>query len=189
MPGSRHYVGLALATMAPRRSSTTAASAGPPFKETIHDERDVRPRGLLRRRGAERARSTRVVDIRVHINAARAGSPRQYFLQHGTMDRGAHECGQRQVVDDRVARVIEKDMRVTDNGDGTRDRPRSSQPATPCSTARTGRRSPGTRARLGSSSSSTRAVRRSLDDVSRRVVRESTGRSDDFCTAAVAALS
>ena len=82
------------------------------------------------------------------------------------------------------ATVTEKDLRVTDNGDGTLtilvlatgNAVLYGPPA---------RRLPGTLARFASSSSSTRAVR----SCSRRVVRESTGRSDDFCTAAVAALS
>ncbi len=78
----------------------TAASAGPPFRETIHDEADVRPRRLLRRLGTERRdRSCRRTCTRPH-QSARSAWPGVLPPARQRWTRGAHESGKRHVPDE-----------------------------------------------------------------------------------------
>jgi len=159
----------------------TAASAGPPFRETIHDERTFVLDDYCDVSGLS-VEIARVVDIRVHINPH--GRDRlEYFLQHGIWTEVLTNLSNGTSLTS-VARVIEKDLRVTDNGDGTVTvLIQATGNATLYDTGgKAIARGPGqTRLEL--------VFDESGAELSRRVVRESTGRSDDFCTAAVAALS
>jgi hypothetical protein len=167
-----------------------AASAGPGqvFRETIHDEfefvdDDFCDAGLT-------VEVAVVLDIRVQA-VAHGSDGLVYFLQHGTetdvltnLENGRSLTA--------FSLVIEKDLRVTDNGDGTltvlilatgngvlyRDDGKAIA------------RNPG-QIRLellidhgGTSKDSSGGM-----VLSEELVKGSTGRSDDFCEAAVPALS
>ena len=167
-----------------------AASAGPGqvFRETIHDEfefvdDDFCDAGLT-------VEVAVVLDIRVHA-VAHGSDGLVYFLQHGTetdvltnLENGRSLTA--------FSLVIEKDLRVTDNGDGT---------LTVLILA-TGNgvlygedgkaiaRNPG-QIRIELLVDHGGTPNDPSDDVvlSEELVKGSTGRSDDFCEAAVAALS
>ena len=177
----RHRLGaLALATIA-AALVTTAASAGPPFKETIHDEQTFVLDDYCDVSGLS-VEIARVVDIRVHINPH--GRDRlEYFLQHGTWTEALTNVANGKSLTS-VARVIEKDMRVMENSDGT---------VTVLIQATGNATLYGTNGKAIARGPGQVRLELVFDEsgaeLSRRVVRESTGRSDDFCTAAVAALS
>jgi len=167
-----------------------AASAGPGqvFRETIHDEfefvdDDFCDAGLT-------VEVAVVLDIRVQA-VAHGSDGLVYFLQHGTetdvltnLENGRSLTA--------FSLVIEKDLRVTDNGDGT---------LTVLILA-TGNgvlygedgkaiaRNPG-QIRIELLVDHGGTPNDPSDDVvlSEELVKGSTGRSDDFCEAAVAALS
>jgi hypothetical protein len=160
---------------------TTAAIAGPPFRETIHDERTFVLGDYCDVPGLN-VEITRIVDFGVHVNP-HGPDGLEYFLQHGTWSEVLTNQANGASLTS-FARVIEKDLRVTENGDGT---------VTVLILA-TGNavlydemgkaiaRNPG----------QTRLVivfDENGAEVSREIVKESTGRSDDFCQAAVGALS
>jgi hypothetical protein len=156
-----------------------AASAGPPVRETIHVEgNDIVLEDFCDVEGLDVTLDF-VMDTRVHI-VPHGPDRLEYFLQHGTRSEVLSANGTSLTS---FSRVTEKDMRVTDNGDGT---------VTVLILA-TGNavlydekgkaiaRNPG----------QTRLVivfDENGDEVSREVVKESTGRSDDFCEAALAAF-
>jgi len=165
----------------------TAATAGQPSRETIHVEESFEVEDFCDVEGMT-VQLDRVLDMRVRISA-RGREGLAYFMQHGTIDEVMTFEG---TSISSHAKVIEKDLRVTDNGDGT---------LTVLILA-TGNavlygpdgkaiaRNPGqTRFELLLDDGGTPAD--PFDDVELdfRVVKESTGRSDDFCTAAVAALT
>ena len=126
----------------------------------------------------------RVVDIARAHQPARAGSP-GVLPPARYVDRGAHESWPTASSLTSVARVIEKDMRVMEQQRRHRDGPDpGNRQRNALRHEREGnRQGPGAGSARAASSTSSGA------ELSRRVVRESTGRSDDFCTAAVAALS
>jgi hypothetical protein len=143
---------LALATTA-AVVFAAAASAGPPFRETIHEEFEFVDTNFCD--AGLTVEVAVVLDIRVHANPH--GRDRLvYFMQHATeTDVFTNLANGKSVTS--FAKVIEKDQRVTielliDHG-GTPNDP--------------------------------------SDDVvlSEELVKGSTGRSDDFCEAAVPALS
>ena len=156
-----------------------AASAGPPVRETIHVEgNDILLEDFCEEDGLDVTLDF-VMDIRVHI-VPHGPDGLEYFLQHGTRSEVLTANGTSLTS---FSRVTEKDLRVSDNGDGT---------VTVLILA-TGNavlydengkaiaRNPG----------QTRFVivfDESGAEVSREIVKASTGRSDDFCNAAVAAL-
>lgn len=165
----------------------TAATAGQPFRETVHVEASLEVENFCDVEGMT-VQLDRVLDMRVTISA-RGREGLAYFLQHGTIDEVMTFEG---TSISSHASVIEKDLRVTDNGDGTLTvlilstgnavlyGPNGEAIA----------RNPGqTRFELVLDDGGTPTD--PFDDVELdfRVVKESTGRSDDFCTAAVAALS
>jgi hypothetical protein len=157
-----------------------AASAGPPVRDTIHVEgNDIVLEDFCDVEGLD-ATLDFVMDIRVHI-VSHGPEGLEYFLQHGTRREVLTANGKSLTS---FSRVTEKDMRVTDNGDGT---------VTVLILA-TGNavlydengkaiaRNPG----------QTRLVivfDENGDELSREVVKGSTGRSDDFCDAAVPVLT
>ena len=155
------------------------ASAGPPIRETIHVDGSFVETDFCGEEGLD-VDIAFVMDIRVHI-VPHGRDRLEYFLQHGTRTEVISANG---TTLRSFSRVTEKDMRVTDSGDGT---------VTVLILA-TGNavlygedgkaivRNPG----------QTRFVivfDANGEELSREVVKGSTGRSDDFCDAAVAALS
>ena len=158
---------------------TATAGAAKADRFTIHDERTFAVEDFCDVDGLT-VTIARTVDIRVHV-VPHGSDGLEYYLQHGAWTEVLTN-GDTSLTS--FARVIEKDLRVTDNGDGT---------VTVLILA-TGNgvlygedgkaiaRNPG-QVRLELVFDENGA------ELSRRVVRESTGRSDDFCDAAVAALS
>jgi hypothetical protein len=93
-----------------------AASAGPVFRETIHDEDSFVVENYCDEEGLT-VEVASVLDLRVH--AVPHGADRlDYFLQHGVRTETLTNLANGASLTS-VARVIEKDLRVTDNGDGT----------------------------------------------------------------------
>jgi hypothetical protein len=165
-----------------------AAGAGPPFRETIHDEFEFVDPDFC---GAGFPVEVAVVlDIRVH--ALPHGSDRLvYFLQHATETDVLTNLENGRSLRS-FARVIEKDLRITDNGDGTLT---ILILATGNATlyGENGKaiaRNPGQiRVELLIDHGGT--PNDPSDDVllAEEIVKGSTGRSDDFCDAAVPALT
>ena len=166
-----------------------AASAGPPFRETIHDEGTEVINDFCDVEGLT-VELAFVLDLRVH--AVPHGRDRLvYFLQHGKRTEVITNLANDRSVSS-VAKVIEKDLRVTDNGDGTLT----------ILVLATGNavlygedgkaiaRNPGQiRFELVVDHGGTPNDPFDDEILDFRIVKESTGRSDDFCEAAVAALS
>ena len=157
----------------------STAGAGRVDRFTIHDERTFDLEDFCEVEGLT-VTITRTVDLRVQI-VSRGSAGVEYFLQHG-VSKEVLTNGDTSLTS--IATVNEKDLRVTDNGDGT---------VTALIIA-TGNavlygedgkaiaRNPG-QLRLELVFDANGA------ELSRRVVRESTGRTDDFCDAAVPALT
>jgi hypothetical protein len=169
-------------------AAAAGAKPGQVFRKTIHDEFEFVDDNFCD--AGLTVEVAVVLDIRVH--AVPHGRDRLvYFLQHGTetdvftnLDNGKSIRS--------FARVIEKDMRVTDNGDGTLT---VVIQATGNATlyGENGKaiaRNPGQiRIELLIDHGGTPNDPSDDEVLSEEVVRGSTGRSDDFCEAAVAALS
>jgi hypothetical protein len=169
-------------------AAAAGAKPGQVFRDTIHDEFEFVDDNFCD--AGLTVEVAVVLDIRVH--AVPHGRDRLvYFLQHGTetdvftnLDNGKSIRS--------FARVIEKDMRVTDNGDGTLT---VLIQATGNATlyGENGKaiaRNPGQiRIELLIDHGGTPNDPSDDEVLSEELVRGSTGRSDDFCEAAVAALS
>ena len=165
----------------------STAGAGTPLRDTIHDEYALQEEDYCDVPGLT-VDVAGVIDIRVQVSS-KGRDGLDYFLQHVTQTEtlSANGVSIRSVTD-----FVEKDLHVTDNGDGT---------LTVLIVA-TGNevlygpdgkaiaRNPG-QVRLGFLVDDNGTPDDPFDDVvlDRQVVKESTGRSDDFCDAAVAALS
>jgi hypothetical protein len=156
------------------------ASAGPPVTFTIHDERnDIVLEDFCEVEGLDVTLDV-VLDIRVHVNP-HGPHGLEYFLQHGTDSRTLSANGTTLTS---FSRVTEKDLRVTDNGDGTVTVLilATGNAVLYDESGKAIARNPG----------QTRLVivfGANGEELSREIVKGSTGRSDDFCDAAVAALS
>ena len=168
----------------------TAAPAGQAARETIHDEGELVLEDFCGVEGMT-VDAAYVVDLRVHV--VRHGRDRQaYFLQHGTRTETLTNRATGKTVTS-VAKVIEKDLRVTDNGDGTLTVLvlATGNAVLYGADGKAIARDPGqVRFELLVDQAGTPAD--PSDDevvVFLGVVKESTGRSDDFCEAAVSALS
>ena len=97
-------------------TSGAAAGAGQVFRETVHDEGDFVLEDFCDQPGMT-VDVAFALDVRVH--AVPHGRARlEYFLQHGVRTEVLTNPANGKSVTS-VAKVIEKDMRVTDNGDGT----------------------------------------------------------------------
>ena len=166
----------------------TAAVAGQVVRETVHDEFQFVDDNFCDA-GLE-VEVAAVLDFRVH--AVPHGADRLvYFLQHGTRTEMLTNPANGRTLRS-FARVIEKDLRVTDNGDGTLtvlilatgnavlyDQNRKAIA-----------RNPGQiRLELLIDHGGTPNDPSDDEVIAEEVVRESTGRSDDFCGAAVPALT
>jgi hypothetical protein len=185
----RHKTPVAMLVLAMAAAVFAAAAvAGPPVRDTIHVEETVVDPDFC---GVGlNAEVDLVMDIRVH--AVPHGRDRLvYFLQHGTRTDVVTNLANGNSVT-AVASVVEKDKRVTDNGDGTLT----------ILILATGNavlygpdgkaiaRDPGQiRFELVVDHGGTPNDPSDDAELDFRIVKESTGRSDDFCTAAVGALS
>jgi hypothetical protein len=165
-----------------------AAGAGPVFRETIHDEFEFVDPDFC---GAGLTVEVAVVlDIRVH--AVPHGRDRLvYFLQHGTETDVLTNLENGRSLRS-FARVIEKDLRVTDNGDGTLTVLilATGNAVLYGENGKAIARNPGQiRVELLIDHGGT--PNDPSDDVvlAEELVKSSTGRSDDFCEAAVTALT
>jgi hypothetical protein len=180
--GAMPALGLVLAALA------ATADAGQVFRETIHDERNIVLEDYCGVPGLT-VELASTLDMRVHV-VPHGRDGLAYFLQHGTVREVLTNPATGKSLTS-VARVTEKDLRVTDNGDGT---------ITVLDLA-TGNavlygtdgkaiaRNPGqTRFELLIDDGGTPADPSDDEVIGQEVVKESTGRSDDFCEAAVPAL-
>ena len=171
-------------------AAAAAADARQVFRETIHDERDIVLEDFCDVAGLT-VELTSVLDMRVNV-VSRGPSGLTYFLQHGVTREVIHNPATGTSLTS-VATVTEKDMRVTENGDGTLT----------ILILSTGNavlygpdgkaiaRNPGqTRFEILVDDAGT-PNDPSDDEFLGRLgtVKESTGRTDDFCEAAVPALN
>jgi hypothetical protein len=167
-----------------------AASAGLIFRDTIHEEEtfvidDFCGAGLT-------VRDEFAIDLRVQaVSKGRDGLA--YFLQHGQIVDHFTNLANGKTVTGVVGPVLEKDQRVTDNGNGTLtililatgNAVLYDESGTAIA------RDPG-QVRFEILVDDNGTPTDPFDDefiADLGVVKESTGRSDDFCEAAVAALS
>jgi hypothetical protein len=158
-----------------------AASGGQVFRETIHDE-STRVENPFCDDPDMTVQVESVVDIRVQ--AVPHGRDRlAYFLSHGIRTETLANLDNDKSLTS-VASVIEKDMRVTDNGDGTLT-------VLILATGNSVLYGEDGKAIARNPGQTRFEIVFGPDDevLDFRVVKESTGRSDDFCEAAVAALS
>ena len=167
-----------------------AASAGQVFRETIHDE-DTLVLADFCDQQALTVELAFVLDLRVH--AVPHGRDRlDYFLQHGIRTEVLTNPANGKSLTS-VATVIEKDMRVTDNGDGTMTILilASGNAVLYGENGKAIARDPGQiRFKILIDHGGTPTD--PTDDeflADLGVVKDSTGRSDDFCEAAVPALT
>ena len=165
-----------------------AASAGPPFRETIHDEfsfvdDNFCDAGLT-------VEVAVVLDFRIQANAH--GRDRLvYFLQHGNVTEVMTNLDNGRSVRS-VSKFLEKDQRVTDNGDGTLTVvfKATGNAVLYGANGKAIARNPG-QVQFELLIDHGGTPNDPSDDVvlSEEQVKGSTGRSDDFCAAAVPALS
>jgi hypothetical protein len=167
---------------------TAAAGAGPPFRETIHDEFEFVDDDFC---GAGLTVEVSVVlDIRVQA-IAHGRDGLVYFLQHGTetdvLTNLANGKSPRS-----FALVIDKDLRVTDNGDGTLTVLvlATGNAMLYGENGKATARNPGQiRVELLIDHGGTPNDPSDDQVLSEELVKGSTGRSDDLCEAAVPALT
>jgi len=165
------------------------ADARQVYRETIHDQRDIVLEDFCGVPGMT-VELTSVLDMRVHV-VPHGRDRLSYFLQHGTTREVLTNPATGTTLTS-LARVTEKDMHIEANGDGTLT----------ILVLSTGNavlygpdgkaiaRNPGqTRFELVVDDGGTPADPSDDEVLSQTVVKESTGRSDDFCEAAVPALS
>lgn len=181
-------LGAILALVVATAVLAAAAGAGPPFRETIHDEFEFVDADFC---GAGLTVEVAVVlDIRVHA-VAHGPDGLVYFLSHGTeTDVLTNLANGRSLTS--FARVIEKDLRITDNGDGTLTILilATGNAVLYGENGKAIARNPG-QIRLELLIDHGGTPNDPSDDVvlAEELVKGSTGRSDDFCEAAVPALS
>ena len=180
---------LALAATAAVTLAATA-SAGQVFRETIHDEDTLVLGDFCDEQGLT-VELTFVLDLRVH--AVPHGRDRlDYFLQHGIRTEVLTNPANGKSLTS-VAKVIEKDMRVTDNGDGTMTILilATGNAVLYGENGKAIARNPG-QIRFEILIDHGGTPTDPTDDeflADLGVVKDSTGRSDDFCEAAVPALT
>ena len=168
---------------------TAIAGAGNVFKETIHDEGTIVLEDFCDEPGLT-VELAFAMDIRLQVGPK--GRDRlDYFLQHGTRTEVLTNVATGRFVTS-TAKVIEKDLRVTDNGDGTLTVLvlATGNAVLYAANGKAIARNPGqTRFELVIDQAGTPGDPFDDEVVSQSVVKESTGRSDDFCAAAVGELS
>ena len=167
-----------------------AASAGQVFRETIHEEGTLVLENFCDVPGLTIERAF-VLDLRVHV-APHGRDRLQYFLQHGIRTEVLTNSANAKSLTS-VAKVIEKDLRVTDNGDGTLTILilATGNAVLYAENGKAIARNPG-QIRFEILIDHGGTPNDPSDDeflADLGVVKGSTGRSDDFCKAAVPALS
>ena len=163
------------------------ASAGQVFRETIHVEDEFDLEDFCDVQGLT-VNVAFVLDIRVQV-VSRGRDGLAYFLQHGTRTEVLTANGTSLTS---VARVIEKDLRVTDNGDGTLTVLilATGNAVLYGENGKAIARNPGqVRFEILLDHGGTPNDPSDDTELDFQVVKGSTGRSDDFCEAAVSALS
>jgi hypothetical protein len=166
-----------------------AASAGPPFRETIHDEGTEVITDFCDVEGLTVVREF-VLDLRIHA-LPHGPDGLVYFLAHGKQTEVITNLANDRSVSS-VASVTEKDLRVTDNGDGTLTILilATGNAVLYGEDGKAIARNPGqVRFELVVDHGGTPNDPSDDVELDFRLVKESTGRSDDFCEAAVPALS
>lgn len=165
----------------------SAASAGRVFRDTIHDEYAFEVENFCDVPGLT-VGIEGVLDIRVHV-VPHGPDGLDYFVQHGTQAETltANGASLRS-----LAVVNEKDLHVTDNGDGTLTVliVATGNAVVYGEDGKAIARNPGqTRFEIVFGDNGTPDD--PFDDIELdfQVVKDSTGRSDDFCAAAVGALT
>jgi len=181
-------ISLALLALAVASAAVLAAvaSAGQPLRETIHVDETAELENFCDVDGMT-VGLHRVMDIRVQINT-RGRDGFAYFMQHGTRSEVFTFEGTSLTSS---TRVNEKDLRITDNGDGTVTvlilATGNSVLYGPNGTAIA--RQPGQiRFELVIDDGGTPTDGSDDEVLSFEVVKGSTGRSDDFCEAALPAF-
>jgi hypothetical protein len=168
---------------------TSAASAGQVTRETIHEEGTV-VLGDFCDVGGLTVEQSFVMDLRV--KAVPHGRDRLvYFLSHGKRTEVITNLANDRFVTSKT-KVIEKDLRVTDNRDGTLTILilATGNAVVYGENGKAIARNPGQfRFELVVDHGGTPNDPADDEELSFRVVKESTGRSDDFCEAVVPALS
>lgn len=167
-----------------------AASAGQVFRETIHEKDTLVLEDFCDVAGLTVERAF-VLDLRVHV-VPHGRDRLQYFLQHGIRPEVLTNPANGKSLTS-VAKVIEKDLRVTDNGDGTLTILilATGNAVLYGENGKAIARSPG-QIRFEILIDHGGTPNDPSDDeflADLGVVKGSTGRSDDFCEAAVPALS
>jgi hypothetical protein len=165
-----------------------AASAGPPFRETIHDEFEFVEENFCD--AGLTVEIAGVVDVRVQA-APRRRDRLVYFLHHVTETDVLTNLENGKSVRS-VSRAIDKDLRVTNNGDGTLTVLilATGNAVVYGENGKAIARNPG-QIRIELLVDHGGTPKDPSDDVvlSEELVKGSTGRSDDFCEAVVPALS
>jgi hypothetical protein len=165
-----------------------AAGAGPPFRETIHDEFEFVEENFCD--AGLTVEIAGVVDVRVQA-APRRRDRLVYFLHHVTETDVFTNLENGKSVRS-VSRAIDKDLRVTNNGDGTLTVLilATGNAVVYGENGKAIARNPG-QIRIELLVDHGGTPKDPSDDVvlSEELVKGSTGRSDDFCEAVVPALS
>ena len=170
--------------------AATAATAGQVVKDAFHEEGTFVVEDFCDVVGMD-VEISFVLDVRVHI-VPHGRDRLDYFLQHGTRTEVLTNLANGKQVTS-LASVIEKDMRVTDNGDGTLTIliQATGNAALYGANGKAIARNPGqVRFEILVDHGGTPTDPSDdefLEDLG--LVKGSTGRSDDFCAVAVRALS
>jgi hypothetical protein len=168
---------------------SAAASAGQVVRETLHEEDTIVLDDFCDVEGLTVDLSF-VLDLRV--KAVPHGRDRlAYFQSHGKRTEVITNLANDRFVTT-AAKVLEKDLRVTDNGDGTLTILilATGNAAVYGENGKALGRNPGqSRFELIVDHGGTPNDPTDDEELSFRVIRESTGRSDDFCEAVVPALT
>lgn len=180
------WVALALLTAG---ALTASAGAGQPSREAIHEDDSFELEDFCGKTGLT-VEVAYVLDLRIKI-LQRGTTAAPYFMQHGKLTEVITNHANGTFVTT-ASNVLEKDLGITDNGDGT----------VTILVLATGNavlynadgkaiaRNPGqTRFELDIHLRGTPSDPEDDVVLDQRIVRESTGRSDDFCAAALGALS
>ena len=191
MPGIRLIVVLtAVAAVAALTGvGASGAAAGQVFRVTSHEQDSIVLSDFCGVPGLT-VEQAFVIDISVHA-VPHGPDGLAYFLQHGTeTDVFTNLAAGKSVTG--VAKVIEKDMRVTDNGDGTLTILilATGNATVYGANGKAIARNPGqTRLELVVDHGGTPNDPSDDEELALRAVRDSTGRSDNFCSAVVPALT
>ena len=166
----------------------SAASAGKVSRETVHEEGTDVIEDFCGVEGLT-VESSFVLDMRIHaVPHGRDGLV--YFLSHGKRTEVITNPANDRFVTS-VSKVIEKDLRVTDNGDGTLTILilATGNARVYGENGKAIARNPGqVRFELVVDHGGTPNDPDDDEELSFRIVKDSTGRSDDFCGAVVPAL-